>query len=580
MAISNQFLEQNRPYIHSDIFNFRLDAAHQLGVGSSTAQNLGNAIDNLEKIRDYLKAEADKFLDGKTYQQVSKELFYPDNYIKEALKVIRNPDFINVILSAVQFNGESISQFIKENITQTAKKTLEKIEHSSNFDEATSYLVSYIFNKRSNNSQQDINKKLIKVFNEQLQEERHYFTPSKSFHSDVKKILKKISPIDKDKIWGAFIDDFKKNLAQGGYAEDIEKNFLTNLKNPFYRALDNAVSLRDSSNIQGWLGEDFKDALWKAIETDKGIQLSFKAINVGKKSEADLIKQVREKFGRSIQDMTLTSKSGQSHSDWVLQNKNGFIVRAQDKNSSTFLKRLEDDSDNFIQPIKLHDKIQYLSLKEKLQNYRYNYINKEDQKLLDYLIANTLWFSKRASQSKKKGLQAKGVNKSTGQQYNSKLQGIREIINRILAEDIGFFVGFDAFTLSKRFDGSFIFTGGNNTFFVIDNIILYPTYLIIEYIIKQLADYENQYNRLQVTFSAEINKKAKILEKEKDAAKDKDWKGPQYGARVLEVGKEEGFQILSKTYIDRVNLRFDLKKVLTSAYDFGSSGGMTINDIY
>jgi len=57
-------------------------------------------------------------------------------------------------------------------------------------------------------------------------------------------------------------------------------------------------------------------------------------------------------------------------------------------------------------------------------------------------------------------------------------------------------VGFDAFTLSKRFDGSFIFTGGNNTFFVIDNIILYPTYLIIEYIIKQLADYENQYNRL------------------------------------------------------------------------------------
>jgi hypothetical protein len=85
------------------------------------------------------------------------------------------------------------------------------------------------------------------------------------------------------------------------------------------------------------------------------------------------------------------------------------------------------------------------------------------------LVANVAWFSRFDTASSN---QKRGVN------YTGNLTGVRETINRILAEDIGYFAGIA--------DVSNLDAGENNTFFIIDNTILYPTYLMLDYILRQV----------------------------------------------------------------------------------------------
>jgi hypothetical protein len=58
---------------------------------------------------------------------------------------------------------------------------------------------------------------------------------------------------------------------------------------------------------------------------------------------------------------------------------------------------------------------------------------------------------------------------------------VREIINHILAREISYFVG-----NNSGIDENLLGQGLNNTFFIIDNVLLYPSYRMLDYIINQL----------------------------------------------------------------------------------------------
>jgi hypothetical protein len=109
-----------------------------------------------------------------------------------------------------------------------------------------------------------------------------------------------------------------------------KKDFLDSLYKPFMDALNNS-NIRDSANIAGWLGEDFKDAIWTSqINSGQNLagSFTFDFINVGSNTEKALVELVKDKWGAKINESPFGTGSSKSHSDWVLRNSEGKIVRA------------------------------------------------------------------------------------------------------------------------------------------------------------------------------------------------------------------------------------------------------------
>lgn len=547
MAIPAEFInEMGAPYVHSDIFNFRFTLKNFQSV-SGIGQQLKDIIEQIRTARDILKNEADKFLNGKTYQQASEELFGSSDSIRwAAMSAIRNPNF-----------QKEISQYTKLDLSDPAfRAELEKLGFTF-FEGAIPTLAELISREikeaLGGKSRVSIDgTKLQKLFINS-QKERKFITDTPAFEKDVARMLKKMAPLDPEQVWNLFVKYFNmyaKNI-KITTTEDTPENFLKKFHDPFIQAI-NKEKLRDPSNISGWLGEDFKNAYW----TTTGVSFDF--ISVGDKTEEILRNLVKKQWNIKLKEVPFGTSTSLSHSDWVLKNKeNGCIVRAQDKNTSHFL-RLAKQSANIPQIIKLQDKINYWSLRTKILEYGSHRLTEQDWEELDYIIANTAWFSRFNTVASKK---KRGVN------YTSDLAGVRDLINQILAEEIGYFSGI------ASLDEKNLGLGLNNTFFIIDNIILYPTYLMFDYIIRQLEQGEEQLNRLQVSlgkFTPNENmasSRAFHLAKENAEPRSSWSPGKPYGAGVLKEGYKQGYSILSSLQIERINLRFDIKKILTTAYN-------------
>lgn len=578
MAIESDFLESNRPYVHSTLYFFRADI-EGIATNGTISEGLDTTIQNLEKISQQLKNEADTFLMGRSYQDVSKELFFTENTFKGiAMEVVRNPDFMNDILGNAKFDVNN--QIFQQFFGNVSDDMMNDLFSSKSFEEITDKIVNRIFQDSKNDRVRIDDNFIFKELFKNAKSERVFATNTENFRKEVRKMLKRISPINYDGIWQAFkrrfLDIAKNKLQYQGinsstdrfmedWINDDSTGAIGDFKKAFYTAMEGGkVKLRDPSNIQGWLGEDFKNAIWSSTS------MSFNFIQTSEMTEQEIFDKVKNDWGKEIQTMHISSSNAKSHSDWILKNRDGYIVRAQDKNSSTFIQKLKEGQ-NYPQPIKLQDTIAYLTLKSNLQNYGYNELTGEEWDILDYLVANTVWFS-RVEEGGTKVAHREG---STASNYATNLSGVREVINRILAEEIGYFAGIEA----KQLDDGLMAlgSGGNNTFFVIDNTILFPTYLMINYIIRQLKNESDQLNRIQVTFDSSFTPlytaRALAEEKLRKGQEDNpDWQ-PQspYGEGVLNIGKEQGASILNTLKVNRVNLRFDLKTILTSAYNFTSS---------
>jgi len=76
-----------------------------------------------------------------------------------------------------------------------------------------------------------------------------------------------------------------------------------------------------------------------------------------------------------------------------------------------------------------------------------------------------------------------------------KLTGIQEELNRKISQAITYFIGVDLKELTN------VKIKSSNLFFMVDNVFLFPTSLLLTYIINQLEDAAEQLDRLYATLN-------------------------------------------------------------------------------
>jgi hypothetical protein len=84
---------------------------------------------------------------------------------------------------------------------------------------------------------------------------------------------------------------------------------------------------------------------------------------------------------------------------------------------------------------------------------------------MDYLIANTLWI--RSGNAISSG--------HTGHITGSS----QELINQLVTKELGYFLGI-SLDPDEKVDAVNTVIGASNVFFVIDNLLLYPTWRIVQ----------------------------------------------------------------------------------------------------
>lgn len=228
------------------------------------------------------------------------------------------------------------------------------------------------------------------------------------------------------------------------------------------------------------------------------------------------------------------------------------MVRAQAKNSISILEEIRAGSLNRPQSIHLQGEIKYASFKQNLQNYSKGKggLTADDWEFLDYLIANTLWIRSGGA-----------VTRGAGKGYASQVSGIMELVSNMLAREMGYFLGV---TIDKMDPLGYAetVTTGSNIFYVLDGVLLYPTWKLIEAMEQQVMTWERGVAGLSVFLgtkytvpSREEVRQAKDREKEKSP-----WQpGDPYGEGLLRVGKDFGNNILGSLTMRSVVMNINIE---------------------
>lgn len=570
MASTSSFVSPGRPYLHSSAYNFRSDVKLQVvnrGYGLEfVKEELIDAISKLSSMADSLRAQAEVFLApwGGDYRAASVDIF---GGLKEgeqegfqecrriANEILNSRSFHQCIIDNSKFDIKKVETALADTQLKEVINILQT-QRNGTIEEIAAAIANQIWkNVKGKRVMVNENEIIFKLINATHQK---YMRDIDSLKKRLTKALKKAgSQPDWQKIFQWFSMQFSKKMKDKALAEE----FLIQIKNDF---ISQGKKLKhvDYSNISGFIGENLEVAIIN------NSTMSVTMYDVGELDEKELLVYANEiessinKFSpKQIQMMGhKNSKGQQSGSDWVIANKYGTVVRAQVKNSTALMEELREHGKvNRPQPIKLQDEISYQTLKSKLQAYdKGSGLSDEDWSFLDYLIANTLWI--RAGGA---------VTKNKGADYGSGVSGIQQLINRLLTKEIGYFLGVSIDVDSKEQAVQTI-VGGSNVFFILDNAILYPTWLLIRNICKQLMGLEQGLAKLYVTLGSYNRPSRSAMEKEKEIAKQKnpDWQnGQPYGSALLEVGQNYGENIINSLNIGRINLNINIDAILQQLFE-------------
>lgn len=556
------------PYVHSKPYNFR----NNVGLSLSQSKTLGlrditETIKKLQSMENSLRTEAMSFLEpwGGDYRLASKELFlggdqnsFEQNkaayFRRKAIDVINTKKFVQMIIDSKQFDTKQVEKILKK-YGETNFKTISK---DASIEDIVDEIVNRVFSNPKANVRIDLTgdkKKIIRHFLGDM--ERKYARDRASLVKQLTEGLKKkATTVNTTKVYKYFEKEFlakftdeKEREEAKGFLSVIKKNFIARLK-----AMENL----DYSNVTGDIGE----SLILSIIGNNEMQLSF--LEVGGKTEDELLVEAN-KLAQSLQippnqlaKNLKTPSAVKSGTDWAITNGKGKMVRAQVKNSAIIAEELrEKGKTSFPQTVKIQDSIYYKTLKYNLQTYsKDSNLSDTDWANLEYLMANVLWIRAHGS-----------VSTDKGGDYRSGVSGIMLLINQILSKEIGYFLGVAVDAIGKS---TTTVIGASNIFFVLDGTILYPTYKIIEAVIKQVEILETRANRLQVTLGTNFKgPSVNTFNADKATAKEKDgpWhQGQPYGSNLLAVGREAGNMIIDSLQIDRINFRLNMDEILASCF--------------
>lgn len=545
----------DRPYLHSKSDHFLADAVSYFQNPSGTiwAQSqINEVINTLSVLESQLQSKADSFLApwGNSYKAASQDLFFSkggenEKFHKQFLILINSQQFIQKIKSSIK--NIELQQKFYEAVKNQSLDFIEPSENISLQDYLGDFLDKFF---KTDGKIQFSGKKAEELVVKDFLSGRKFSTKKANLVRDLIKQLKKGTPINTKQITADFEKMFLNSFGQEEQAEALQ--YWLNLKKEFEFRLRKIANF-DSANISGEVGENLS---LTAINSN---EISF-IFESGDVLEENIVAEFQAAFGQNNQSTSqdgimVNGKYGsgqKSGSDWILVNKNNVIIRAQVKNSTDVVTRLSNNALNYPQIIKIQNEIQYEQLKRNL-NSNGGSLTDQDWEIIDYLIANMLWFST-----------AKDLSGEEGSAYNSSRKGyIKTAIERAFSSEIAYFLGIEFNLIDDKIQ---TVIGASNVFFVLDSMILYPTYLIIREIKEGLIELRNQIVRLQVTLGNSFTmpmSNQELYQRKINAAQGTSWSyGDDYSDAVLEVGKEAGENLLSGYKISRINLTFDMNTIM------------------
>lgn len=557
------FASNTGPYLHSKPFNFRRQVGISLKQNQLVSEfHIEEVISNLENMKEPLERQAKVFLSdwGGDYKAASKDIFFggaskdtqqpQDKFRKIAIQTINSMSFVRIIQQSVD-KALNIDGVVIPILEEYGLKNIEKVVNNvDSIDKLVSNIMKEYFHNDAKNKRVDLTGDKKAFIRNLLGDASRQFAKDKNSLKQqlIKACEKRLRSLNYDLIYKEFSKLFLERVDKNDRIE--AQQFLYNIENDFKKRLKKFKAL-DDSNVVGEIGEN----LVLSILNNTEMQLSF--FDVGDLTEEQLIEEldnIARTTGKkhTIKQNHKYGKGEKSGSDWIITNKQGQTIRAQVKNSAKFADDLrEKGAIGFPQTVKVQDNIYFKTLKHNLQTYSKNgNLSEDDWANLEYLIANTVWI--RAGG---------GVTQDKGADYTSGVSGIQELINNILAQEIGYFL---STSLSEVDDVANVVLGGSNIFFVIDEVILYPTYLIIDNIIKQLRHMQGTISRLQVSLGKAEKGWASGMAGEKEKVQeDVPWQnGQPYSQQMLEVGKKYGNIIMENLKVNRINLKVDLDTLL------------------
>lgn len=572
MAVQD-FYNRNAPYVHSNILNFRSVAAVNLA-----SIDLTQAEKKLEELEKRLKAEADNFWGGETdYRKVSQDVFNSDqSFGRLALLIIESNQMVEIIQRAtvIDFGPDTAySNLLNDYAKKYNLDVLQTMTTSDQWEEFANYITNMVFNDKSfvsvnaeietrKTSTKNIDKELMQMYRKFAEDKdsggygRKYFRSSNSFKKFTKKYFRSQTEIKYDYIWNEFKTIFEVRAKELPHLQGDIEQYLNQLKSPFINALKGAVDLYSKENIIDAISSNLTTTI---INNDNTIQ--FKLVNVGQFNDQEVQKKLKNFVTSEKQVIGSLSYKGtdktESPSDFLLCYGDK-VVRVQSKNSLTLFEQVKDsfETSKIPQALKLQDQIKYLTFLDKISTYQDNVDIDYDQ--LSYLVANVLWFRNHQTQERVYATRGPANTETKTEGINAAMR----TINRILSQEIAYLLG----VAEEEFANSVNdVIGGSNTFYIIDNKVILPSYLIVHSMREQLNKVEDRLSTIQATIKLKsFGANAVTFENEKKAARlqDGEYKGGwNYGPTVLNVGQNMGRDIISNTIIDRINLQVRLQKL-------------------
>lgn len=581
----SQFISSMGPYIHEKAYHFRKDVSNQL-VGSDSNKTISDvfaASQRLSGMINSLRSEALAFLQpwGGDYKAASKEIFGGSETDKDSNYKAR----LNEILNSFWFielvkRRKSQKNAFDDQAAAEAQKILQEFGVPSSTTELQGKTIGDLVQKIVSSLQVQEGKKTIKLDGTNLKKgmeeilgkeiEQKYY---RNMDSLKKQLGKALSRRFKPKVnWEGVFRDVKTEFMRNFSGDKNAEAFINKIRIDFIGAGETLKSTQ-YANVSGAISE----SLWPTVQNNgSSIKVLIKV--EGDVDETALEQDARRfamqasgKLGLRVSSNQI-SKMGhrnvekrQSGTDWLITNQNGKMIRAQVKNSTQIVEELRHADVQRPQPIHLQSEIKYLTLKQNLQNYSAGTtggLSQEDWLFIDYLIANMLW------------IRAGGeVTKDKGGNFSSGVSGIQELINQLLTKEVGYFLGV---SLGPNEKANAINTvlGGSNIFFVLDNLILYPTWMIIESIQRQLVKMGQALSKIYVRVSnSSMPSRSEVqIDREEAKKNNSSWtQGDPYGEEVLAVGYHYGRQILETTKAN-VNLNINITQIINEVYEEGLRG--------
>ena len=561
------------PYLHTKAYHFRQDVHTQISNTSwsdnKIVDDIRVTVEQLIQMSRDLQVQADRFLSpwGGSYKEASLDLFgnhqggLESQYRKRLNSILNSSWFINTIerYATVEIDEQALKEGLTSHGFKLTQKMLKtNIQTEKQLEAFVEDLVTRLIKQSKSGSSNRIYVTGIENILEGLLGEvnQQYFKDKASLSKQItKSILKKSKKVEWKRIYeevrSEFLLHFPNDTSAMTYIDTLENQFI---------AQGRKLKHIDYANVAGFILENLMTV------TVNNSSLEIKVYDVGESTEAEIVEFAND-FAKSMDiksKQITTMKTGansavQSGSDWIIVNSNGAMVRAQAKNSTQLAEEFEREGRvNRPQPLKVQGSIKYSTLKDNLKSYsKGTGLTDEDWLFLDYLIANILWI--RAGGA---------VTKDKGGSYSSGVSGIQDLINRLLTKEIGYFLGV-TLDVDDQVNSIKTVIGGSNIFFVIDGLVLYPTYKLIDNIIKQLRAIEDSVAKLYFSLGQNFHNPTALMEaKEKAKKENPNWQyGDPYGAAVLEKGREAGNLITGSLQIKGVNLNIDINTILSTIYD-------------